>query len=302
MSTANIDVKILSKYLSIVILISTIVILFKHININLFIKLTIITSTLLVFLNILNVIRPSGAGELSYLILSLQVTIGVSALLGRSFFSTNYKVFYCVLLLINLFGVLSQAGRSSVLACLLLIIMTFILFSIVHFKNNRILIGALWVFIVSISIYVFNYLLEYVFNDYFIYKMESLLSGGGDTRFSTYFEAVNIIKDAPLGLGVNGYLNQLGFYPHNIFLEIGLNIGILGVLFFLGIFLSFVFLYLKKIYNGKVVIADDLSLFLMALSLFISWNTSNSLSSSYPLFLCLLLSTLSSVKRKNEVI
>jgi hypothetical protein len=300
--SAILDSKTISKFIFIILLIQAIVILFEYIDIKLFVSLTIFTSTILVLLNKLNVIHATGSGELSYLILSMQVSIGVGALIGRYFFSSRYKKVYLALLLFNLYGVLTLAGRSSIAGVGFMLIIGFSLYSIMNYKANRgkILLSCGAVFL--LSSYVINFLLKNIFNAFFLHKMEMLLNGEGDSRFSTYLKAIEIITNNPLGLGLNGYESTLLFYPHNILLEISLNIGLLGGVYFSFLLFLFAFYYYKKVKNTKVILVNELSLWLMSISLLISWSTSNSLSSSYSLFMCLILSTCFSLRMQKTVI
>jgi O-antigen ligase len=300
-TSAIIDPKTISKFIFILLLLLSVVMLFEYIDIRIFVSLTIFLSTTLVVLNKLGIVQVSGSGELSYLILSMQVSLGVSALVARSFFSTRHKPLYLALLFFNLYGVLTLAGRSSIAGVALILTICLILYSIMNFKDKKIKIIFFWSSLVVLSSYILNYLLDNVFNAYFLHKVEMLLSGQGDIRFSTYLKAIDIIANNPLGIGLNGYEYELGFYPHNILLEIGLNIGVLGVFLFSVLLFLFVFSFYQKIKKSKMIITNELSLFLMSISLLITWSTSNSLSSSYSLFMCLILSTCFSLRRKRSL-
>lgn len=85
-------------------------------------------------------------------------------------------------------------------------------------------------------------------------------------RMELYKDAVEVIFNNPFGIGIFGYLKEikyafLGYYPHNIFLEIGMHWGILGLV----IFIIFLFKLLKKIANTQ---EKNYKIFLILLVLF----------------------------------
>jgi|GEM_PF-3526076 len=85
-------------------------------------------------------------------------------------------------------------------------------------------------------------------------------------RMELYKDAVEVIFNNPFGIGIFGYLKEikyafLGYYPHNIFLEIGMHWGILGLV----IFIIFLFKLLKKIANTQ---EKSYKIFLILLALF----------------------------------
>lgn len=90
-------------------------------------------------------------------------------------------------------------------------------------------------------------------------------------RTDIYLEAINIIKNNPFGIGIWGYLSEvklgikilnyrLGYYPHNIFIEIGMHWGILGILIF-------IILILRVGYKIVKLENNDYKFFLIALIL-----------------------------------
>ena len=75
----------------------------------------------------------------------------------------------------------------------------------------------------------------------------------------------------------------IGFYPHNIFLEVTLETGIIGLMSFMTITIIFLvscFYFLKR-FNGFKT--NYLALVLIALYHFLFWNVSHDLSSAYGL-------------------
>lgn len=97
-------------------------------------------------------------------------------------------------------------------------------------------------------------------------------------RIEIYREAVDAIINNPFGIGIWGYLFEikspwlvLGYYPHNIFIEIMMHYGIIGLIFFIILILKVGY----KIINLK---NNSYKLFLISLILL---NTKLLLSDTY---------------------
>lgn len=74
-------------------------------------------------------------------------------------------------------------------------------------------------------------------------------------RIDIYKQAIEVIFENPFGIGLFGYLKkingaQIGYYPHNIFIEIALNWGIIGLFIFM-IFLLYYFYRFFKIKDKR---------------------------------------------------
>lgn len=153
-----------------------------------------------------------------------------------------------------------------------------------YYEKNKIkkLMAYYLVLIINLLVYInLKELLIYISN-YFSYlnrditgirrlieSLELEKIGGDITsgRNDIYVEAINIIKKNPLGIGVLGYLSEvesnfleLGYYPHNIFIEIGMHWGILGLLIFMTVILRIGY-KIVKLKN------DDYKFFLITLIL-----------------------------------
>ena len=103
----------------------------------------------------------------------------------------------------------------------------------------------------KLLIYLNNLFLELNYNVYGItrlIKSLDLKEKGIDItsgRTDIYIETIKIIKNNLLGIGIWGYLSEvkskwlrLGYYPHNIFLEIGMHWGIIGLVIFIIVLLK----------------------------------------------------------------
>lgn len=64
----------------------------------------------------------------------------------------------------------------------------------------------------------------------------SFLNAGGGERREIWDSAVAIFQDHPLGVGLAGFSELSGFdWPHNIFLELGAELGVLGIGLFVAL-------------------------------------------------------------------
>jgi O-antigen ligase len=120
--------------------------------------------------------------------------------------------------------------------------------------------------------------LQFKLSDNFLDRYHRLFyNAEQEARTQLYFEALEFIKNNILGYGLNSSFSLIGYYPHNIFLEIMLSCGIIGFIIFL-IILAIYF------YKFKLAILDrfySLPLCMMSLYIFLLWNISYDLSRSY---------------------
>ena len=238
-------------------------------------------SVLICLMNWFGVIEASGSGELSYLILAMQAALGYFVWLSKLLFYDNGKLislFFSILIFVT---ILSLAGRTSIISTCLI---TAILLSSFVLLNKKI---SLWgriiaALLIPCSIFYFApILLEHVFNDYFLYKMDLLLKGEGDGRFKVYYESIELIISNPFGVGLHGYEQYFGVYPHNIFLEVGLNSGVFAMLQLLVLAMLLIFIF---IFDMKYLISKSWELVAsgaVALFTIICWSTSNDFGSAY---------------------
>ncbi|ELB8603048.1 O-antigen ligase family protein [Vibrio cholerae] len=259
-------------------------VVYKYINIKILLAIIFFSSLFIAVIYNLNFLVPSGSGELSYLIVAMQILIGFGVAMGFIFHGDNrYRYISIPVALFMGYSILTLSSRSAIIAIFLLLIMVSVM------KNIRAVISVFFIIIFSLYLYsdlILLFLSENVLNEYLVYKMQSLLSGDlNDPRFETYRVSVGLILDNPFGLGLNNYLKYIGYYPHNIFLEIALNSGLFfSLLFFIYVVYSGVILYVNRVNIGSFFIFP---LYYAFITMLISWMTSNDLSSSYGIFLLL---------------
>ncbi|MEQ3443407.1 O-antigen ligase family protein [Pseudoalteromonas sp. BZP1] len=218
--------------------------------------------TALYFIYLLPLLFTSAIGQgdvVKSIYLSLPFYLCISILYAVNFFPKN-KLLYSIIISINLIAVLISGARGPLLG---LFISLFILF-IVNFKT--LIKGALFRFfyIVPIVFFVFSYIFEggdssvYMMLERTIARMELLFTGGGSSvseRLYALKEMYNVGFDNfssvlfGKGLGTFGmevYGVDSYYYPHNVFLELAFEAGIIT----LTIFLLFIFIVLYKARNG----------------------------------------------------
>lgn len=157
------------------------------------------------------------------------------------------NIFFIILFLVQISGVALSGGRGGAgLVIIGLLIILFNKFSVV--RVFKIFINIISVLLIFISLLYFN------FSDYSDRIFESLgrifsfLNDGTidftktSNRDLVYSETIVLISKEPIfGFGIFGYLNKTdGGYPHNFFLEILLQGGILFLIFWCIAFFFFI--------------------------------------------------------------
>src|SRR5690606_27346174 len=124
-----------------------------------------------------------------------------------------------------------------------------------------------------------------------LYRLERLLyRTHEEPRLEIYLNSFKYINDNLLfGLGISKTREVIGIYPHNIFLYVFLAAGIIGFILFLIIVLRWSASFFYSL-RYMVVNKERAAIGVAGLLLFMQWNTSFDLSTSYiPLSIMLLL-------------
>lgn len=196
-------------------------------------------------------------GKMDYMVygyIMLQSTIFLIFLQVK-----NKKILFVDFLLIfySLFMILLFGNRFAILIGVISILIFYW-----YYENKKIKKIFFYFIIMTIGlifylnlkkllIYLNNLFLELNYNVYGItrlIKSLDLKEKGIDItsgRTDIYIETIKIIKNNLLGIGIWGYLSEvkskwlrLGYYPHNIFLEIGMHWGIIGLVIFIIVLLK----------------------------------------------------------------
>jgi len=224
--------------------------------------------------------------EFHYLTLGFAIAVMIIISFFKFIYEINKfkKLLYLIAVIIGYASLLTLFGRSPLLFPTLLILayMFFkIMQGIVKFKvidtakYLLILIGVLLLINLIVENYVPSYLLD---------KFAEMELGNEDSRTDNlYIPAFNSILSNPFGTGLGSSENIIGFYPHNIFLEIGIDSGFLGIIFFLVLIFKASINSLRILKFGEINKTLVIMVFLFWL-IFLFWNVSYGLSSAYGLF------------------
>lgn len=172
------------------------------------------------------------------------------------------RLFWIILLAINLFGLLSSGGRGSVVATLVVLVLSAIFLNVTRSFDNR---KYLDYYKIYIPLVIFSSFLLITYQPTFfsnlLYRVQSvinLVDNSTSLRLDLFRTSINVILSPVYylkGLGIGGFSSYYigydeirGMYPHNIFLEIGAELGIIGLLSF-SILIILSIIYLIKISN-----------------------------------------------------
>lgn len=163
-----------------------------------------------------------------------------------------YSIINKILLIIQLFGVMVTGGRGG--AVLVLIYTIYI--SVNVFKERKVSNLSKYI-LYMIVLFMFAFILQGLFSDNNLFKnsiqrITSYISKDGidwdgtSGRDVIFKEAIELIKSSPiLGYGLYGFLDLFPMYPHNIFLELMLNGGLIYTLLSIIIFVITISKYRK---------------------------------------------------------
>jgi O-antigen ligase len=198
------------------------------------------------------------------------------------------KVFYAIFFSISVYTILILSSRSSIIILLLLSFITFSSFIFFSIRNNlsfyKTLYNiSLWFVPLLFAVILFN-TTSYNSNSVDINKRLSSISkqdSSTDIRLRYYKYSFNYIMSNPfnpVGLG-NWKINSIDwdkanitnytvpYHAHNDFLEIGVELGVLGLLSYLFIFITSIYYILKSMYHSSSI---DQFIFFLTLLLVIS--------------------------------
>ena len=289
-SDASVSFFSIFRYVSVWIILSCVIILSTKVKRNYFYIIVVGWSVFLGFCYQYNIIEPSGDGELSYLILAMQLGIGFSICISKVAYLRKISFFYGLISLFILYCMLTLAGRAALIGIVFVLVFVFLALIFYYWRKRILLIGSILIVIAIGMLASVDYLLDNVLNEYLIYKVTES-NASNNSRLAYYSHSLEIIFNNPFGIGLQKYNSVLGFYPHNIFLEMGLNAGIVPMLLLIYPFVSFNIKMLGVCTNIKKV--DILPLGSLTLFLTFCWMFSNDLGSSYVLFTAMIIFFLS---------
>lgn len=199
-------------------------------------------------------IGPNGEDLIFRYNLSFGYAIAFPTMIFLFKFIRDKKIYDLVLFILGLFCVLTQGNRGS----LLIIIIYIFLYYLKIFRNsNKKLFKISLLILVLLLVYfymesILNFLLN-LFNDYGYQSrnIEKIINGSftsSNGRDFIWGEVLNTIKKIwPMGLGTFGDRPivapiHIAGYSHNIFLELLVSYGIIGMLLILIIFSKLIYM------------------------------------------------------------
>lgn len=222
---------------------------------------------------------------------------GVAAIIVLFYFFQNarykaIKFFYFSLFIVLLAGSLYSGGRGPVIALFtaMFIIFLYELFIvykgllILRIKKIHLKLSILMISVILILVAILKNYSSYF--ETLIYRMEVLMTGKGESfieRMERFRYAWDILISPKgiTGLGIGGFSvyyagfdDERGDYPHNIFLEIGSELGWLGLLTFIFFIYRSFFNSIFILKNFKNLHEKHLAITLFVLLLFMLFNSS----------------------------
>ncbi|GHB31500.1 hypothetical protein GCM10008106_10380 [Mongoliitalea lutea] len=260
------------KYVFIFIAGLTVATFVEKVNIRLLINLMIIWGLVLCVWKLTIGIRLNFDKGQTYLTYGMPIGCSLLLLLLRVFQKLSWQQITVLIVLIglNVFVILTSRGRSS-------IIFPFLSFGIILFatfftKKNKAVATKILVTGGVIGLVAGSYVLANLEMFKSLARVIALVeSGGEDSRLDLWIPAVQAISQNPFGYGTDAHEYVLIHYPHNIFLEITLAYGIIGLLLFLGV-LGLTFQQFRRNIKRDIYY---LSVSSLGLYFLLSWNTSH---------------------------
>jgi O-antigen ligase len=211
----------------------------------------------------------STFGNKNYAMHFLVLVAPVSIYLFLTAIRTYQKYLFALFLSIILIYVFYTQTRGAWLGVLLefILLSIFILFNkqTLSFDKHKIIAGVInfIIFLVFIHLNSNGFISAFDVVSSNVDKTIGNVANSGYERWTIYNNALAMIKDAPFfGTGLGGYyfnnINITNFYTfkdaHNGLLNLGVELGLLGILLFLGFVISLIYLWIKSLKSDNALI------------------------------------------------
>ena len=235
--------------------------------------------------------------DTNYLTITITLALTLSILLGRlvNLFrqKVHYKDYfiYFIEIILCLSVILLFPGRGNILFSLLVIFFIFSLISLFDYKYFFRYLPII-LLLVSFGIYIyFTYASDYAI-DRMLRLFESTKSESRIDIYKNYIDSIIDNKWYLWGGGTNSARTVFGFYPHNIYLQIVGEYGIIGIIFasfftlltFFTIIKVSYYTFARKRYN-KYFETLFCSIVSGTIYYWLTFNKSFSFYDSYPLMI-----------------
>ncbi|MDP4551663.1 O-antigen ligase family protein [Alkalihalobacillus macyae] len=188
---------------------------------------------------------------------------------------TQNKKTYLLISLMFIAGIILLGSRGGVVGALVTLLILLVIQKFSNLKKVRISFGinfrmvAIFASLLSI-VFIFGSSLKKVINERIIgvtfRSTGEIYTSGRDTIYS---DALTMIKESPLiGYGINsfGYYSNYG-YPHNLLLELMLDIGFLGLIYFI-ILLFYSIRIIIDFRNSPLYVLSGIPLYMIVVQMF----------------------------------
>lgn len=258
----------------------------NKLSLRLFIKTLLITSLTIVLLALFGLENTHTTGRLTLnggnpIWLARAVSIAAFCLLVLLIHNKIRILKFLILFAPTMFIMVSTGSKGPIIAMILAILVIY--FSkfkrFITSKRTLTSIGVFLFFAVPIGLVTFM-----LFPDPFSRLIDTTSIDGNAARVILYSDALNAIKDNPMGIGLGNFIQYSYFdYPHNLILEAFAELGLIsGTMLILMLLLSFI--GLKRIAKNNVYGDIILGFFIMS---FINSMVSGDLTSPKELYLLL---------------
>lgn len=176
------------------------------------------------------------SGSVNYLnmtlTLGLCLTVYFSKLVGDFYDGINKNLYLDIALIIFFFIVIMKFPARGVLIFPPLIA---IFYALINSNGHKLKFISFLLFLIVMLIGAFIYFMQNA-SEYAMIHMTGLFENTeGESRIEVWTTSVNAIFNTYwlfIGAGLGGFENAIGFYPHNIFLQMWSDFGFLAFLFF----------------------------------------------------------------------
>ncbi|KOR11801.1 hypothetical protein AMC75_12480 [Staphylococcus carnosus] len=263
-----------------------------------FFEVFVLVSTLLSIIAIIEYFYPNqflSVGLNTGIVIGLARAVGISCIINLSYFlisnkEIRIKILCLSSLLLNISALILTASRMAIISVviswiLLIFLSTKIKNKKIYVDKNTKIIVPIFIFVIAFTIYLY---IKGAF-DKILFRMTVLIneSNGGTSlngRFDRYETALHMFIDKPIfGNGIGSFSYVYGGvtaseYPHNIFLEVISEMGLIGLIGLLFLIVYVIYRYIKintdKSYETMKL---SVSILLISLFLFLSVNSSGDL-------------------------